>query len=224
LPKPHWPGKSSPVLFDLDLRMKNIIFDFDGTLADSFPLVLDLFYKWSKCDPLPDKTVQMLRNKSIKEVLAYFKIPMWKVPGLLVKGRVDLGRRLAEVPLFADMDTVLKKLHSTNRQIFLMSSNSAVNVNKFLKIHKIDGYFTEVFGNAGIFGKAPVMKRIIQKYRLNPKDCYSIGDEIRDIDATKKVGITSIAVGWGYNGEQILKAHKPDYFAHKPTDLIKLLQ
>src|SRR3989344_2186704 len=175
----------------------SIIFDFDGTLADSLPLTMDIFYKWSKRDPLPDKTVQMLRNKSVKEVLAYFKIPMWKVPGLMVKGRVDLGRRLAEVPLFADMDTVLKKLHSSDNQIFLMSSNSAVNVNKFLKSHKIDGYFTEVYCNTGIFGKAPVMKRIIQKYRLNPKNCYSIGDEIRDIDAAKKVGITSIAVTWG---------------------------
>src|SRR3990167_569109 len=197
----------------------SIIFDFDGTLADSLPLTMDIFYKWSKRDPLPDKTVQELRNKSVKEVLAYFKIPMWKVPGLLVKGRVDLGRRLAEVPLFTGMDAVLEKLHSESNQLFLMSSNSAVNVNKFLKIHKINGYFTEVYGNAGVFGKAPVMKRIIQKYRLSPRNCFSIGDEIRDIDAAKKVGITSIAVGWGYNGEQILKAHKPDYFAHKPTDL-----
>lgn len=204
--------------------MKNVIFDFDGTLADSLPLVMDLFYKWSKLGPLPDKTIQTLRNKSIKEVLVYFKIPMWKVPGLLVKGRVDLGRRLAEVPLFTGMDSVIEKLHSEGNQIFLMSSNSSVNVANFLKNNKIDGYFTEVYGNAGIFGKASVMKRIIQKYRLNPKDCYSIGDEIRDIEAAKKAGITSIAVRWGYNGEQILKAHKPDHFAAKPADLIKIIK
>lgn len=201
----------------------NIIFDFDGTLADSLPLVLDLLYKWFKRDPLPDKTIQILRNKTIKEVLAYFEIPMWKVPGLLVRGRVDLGRRLSEVPLFEGMDKVIEKLHAQGNQIFLMSSNSTVNVANFLKIHKIDGYFTEVYGNAGIFGKAPVMKKIMQKHRLKPEDCYSIGDEIRDIEAAKKAGITSVAVGWGYNGEQILKAHKPDHFTSKPADLTKII-
>jgi len=204
--------------------MSNIIFDFDGTLADSLPLVLDMFYKWSKCKPLPDKIIQMLRNKTIKEVLAYFKIPMWKVPSLLVKGRVDQGKRLAEVPLFAGMDEVVEKLHTAGNQLFLMSSNSTVNVTNFLKNHKIENYFTEVLGNAGIFGKASAMKRILQKYHINPKDCYSIGDEIRDIDAAKKAGLRSVAVGWGYNGECILKAHKPDYYATKPADILNIIK
>ncbi len=201
--------------------MSNIIWDFDGTIADSLPLVMDLFYDWAKQEPYSSFEVEQMRNMQLKQVLTKVGLPLWKVPSLLVKGRIVFGKRLNEVPIFNGIADVLKELKKEHKQ-FVMSSNSPQNIRKFLKNHKIDKYFDGIYGNTGIFGKAAAMKFILKKNKVLPSQAYSIGDETRDIDAAKKAHITSIAVTWGYNGEKIIKQHKPDYLVAKPNQLLKI--
>jgi len=204
--------------------MSNIIFDFDGTLADSLPMAMDLFYKWSKRVPYSPIEVEKMRNMTLKQVLNQVGIPLWRVPSLLVNGRAELGRHIHGIPLFMNIDNILKELQQRGHTMVVMSSNSPQNIHKFLKHHTIDQYFDGVHGNTGLFSKTNALKAILRKYKWQAIDTLAIGDEARDIDAAKKAGITSIAVGWGYNGEQILRAHKPDFFVSKPSELLKLLQ
>lgn len=200
--------------------MSNIIWDFDGTIADSLPVVMKLFYKLLKHEPYTAAEVEKIRNMPLKEVIAYLHVPLWRVPTLLVAGRKELGKHLQEIPVFKGVPEVIKQLHEAGHTLHVMSSNSSENINRFLLSHDIGQYFSSVHGNAGIFGKTPVIKNIIRKYHLKPENCYSIGDETRDIDAAKKAGLTSIAVTWGYNGEKILKVHQPDFIANNPQELV----
>lgn len=202
----------------------NVIFDFDGTIADSLPLVLELFYAWAKVDPYPPAEIERLRNMSLKEVMHDVGVPLWKVPSLLIKARAKFGKRIIEVPIVNGMKQMLKNLKSLEYDMYVMSSNSSQNINKFLKDNKIDQYFKGVHGNTALFGKAAALKTIMRKYNLDPKESCYIGDEIRDVDAAKKVNLKSIAVNWGFNGDEILKSHKPDHLVSKPEQIIKLLQ
>ncbi|HSX53539.1 MAG TPA: HAD-IA family hydrolase [Patescibacteria group bacterium] len=204
--------------------MSSIIFDFDGTLADSLPIVIELFYEWSGLDPFSPSEIERMRNMSLKQVLAEVGIPLWKVPRLLAKARGQFGQRIDEVPVFAGMPEVIKKLHGGGHHLYVISSNSSQNIRVFLKKQGIEQYFRDVKGNAGLFGKARAIKSIMRTYNLAPKDCYAIGDETRDIDAAKKAGITSIAVNWGYNSDKALKARHPDHIVSKPAQISELLQ
>lgn len=198
---------------------KAIIFDLDGTLADSIPLLIEIVNEQQILGrKLTRADYEQAKNMTIKEAIKKFNIPLWRVPAILVKGRAELTKRINEVPLFEGMDTVLRQL-AGNYHLFVMSSNSLVNINKFLEHHNINGLFEKVYGGVSVFGKAKMLKKIITEQGLDPHACYCVGDEVRDIDAANKAGLSSVAVTWGLNGEKSLRARNPDHLVHTPGEL-----
>lgn len=205
--------------------MSSVIFDFDGTLANSLPVVVDLFNQWfRKDDPIKPTEVEKLRNMTAKQVFMELNIPIWNVPLLLVRGRKELGKHIQDITLFDGISELVETLHKSKHNLYVVSSNSPENINQFLKTNNILKYFFGVQGNAGLFGKTAVLKNTIRKYGINLADCYYIADEIRDIEAAKKADIKSVSVTWGYNGQQILKEHEPDFIITTPADILKLIQ
>lgn len=204
--------------------MASVIIDFDGTIADSLPVIINLFYKWSRREKFTKEEIESLRNMSAKEVIKAVGVPLWRAPSLLAKGRRDFTKYIGQVKVFTGMPEAITALHTQGNKLYLMSSNSSENIHKYLKIHKIDQYFEHVYGNAGLFNKSKAMKRLIKRYKINRQHCYSIGDETRDVEAAKKARITSIAVDWGFNGSEILKKQNPDHLISKPSDLLNIIK
>jgi phosphoglycolate phosphatase len=73
-----------------------------------------------------------------------------------------------------------------------------------------------------IWGKSKGLKNLISKNGFAVEDIVYVGDETRDIDAAKKVGVRVAAVTWGYNSYEKLASHNPDYIIQKPQDLLTL--
>ena len=203
--------------------MSSIIVDFDGTIADSLPVVINMYYDWAKVEPFSKDTIERFRNSSIKAVLREVGIPLWRLPRLVVLARRQFADHVQDVPVFTGIPEVLKHLHNDGHAMYLISSNGAQNIRKFLKKNNIDSYFSAVQGNIGVFGKANAIRSIIVRYKIDRNDCISVGDETRDVDAAKKARIKCVAVTWGYNGQKILKAHKPDYMVHTRPELLNIL-
>ncbi len=203
--------------------MSGVIVDFDGTIANSLPTVIKLFYAWSGSPPFSQQQIDSMRNMTLKEVLRQLGVPLWRVPKLLVTARKDFGQLVDQVPVFDGVPEALKQLHDNGHKLYVISSNSPTNICKFLRLHNMESSFDGVHGNMGLFGKAAAMRSIMRKNK-RVDNWYAIGDETRDIEAAKKAHITSIAVDWGYNGHQILAAHQPDFLISQPSELVKLLQ
>lgn len=202
----------------------NIIFDLDGTLADSIDVVIDVLNDLKVIDrTITRDDYELAKNMTIKDIAKELGISLWRAPRVLVKGRAELTKRIDEIPFFAGMDQTIDELSKENR-LFVMSSNSLVNVEKFLKIHGIDGYFEKKYGGIGIFSKAKMLKKIIKDYNLDSETSYYIGDEIRDVDAAKKAGIKSVSVTWGFNGEEILSSRNPDHIVRTPQELASIFR
>lgn len=204
--------------------MANVIVDFDGTIADSLPVIIDLFKKWSKQESITTEEVETFRSMAAKDVVRAVGVPLWRVPGLLARGRKDFAKYIDKIDVFKGMPETIAKMHKKGHKLYLMSSNSKQNVQKYLELHEIDMYFEGIYGNAGLFSKARAMKKIIKRHRIERANCYSIGDEARDIEAAKKAGITSIAVTWGFNNKEILKTYNPNYIISSPSEIIKLVK
>lgn len=202
--------------------MKYVVFDFDGTLADSLPLVLSIAEEMLGIT-LSKTEIEHYRNLTAMQVLKLAKIPLWKVPSLLVKGRPMMSHRLAEVELFPGLELVLRELTERGHSLYVVSSNSAGIINRFLDQHKIGSYFTSVYGNVGLFSKAQAIKKVMKREGFTRDDAVYIGDEVRDIEAAKKVGMPIISVTWGYNGEKILKSYNPDHLVKVPKDILKVI-
>ena len=203
----------------------SLLFDFDGTIADSFPLIVDLFYELTEQQPIVDEQrINRLRQLPFRKVVKELDVPFHRVPGLIVRGKSLMQRRIGEVKPFPQIEQVLRDLRADGHRLFILSSNSEENIRKFLRKEKIEDYFEDVQGGASLLAKAHAIKKIMHKNELDPKDCVYIGDEVRDITAAKKAGVRVVSVAWGFNDRKALAKHKPFALVYRPTELIELFR
>lgn len=205
--------------------MSAIIFDFDGTIADSFDVIVDIFeHITRRPEKLTEKQLAELRGYPLEVVAERLKIRWWRIPFLLSKGRRMMSRRMAQIPVFEGMGRVIDELHAEGHELFVVSSNSKRNVRKFLKQHHLYKYFVDIRGNAGLLGKSHILKRLARANSFTIKDCIYIGDETRDVVAAKAVGMRVIAVSWGFANTEFLESLHPTAMAHSPQDVIRILE
>ena len=201
--------------------MRTLLFDFDGTIAHSFGVVVDIFYKLTNVTPIDDpEVIRHLRHLPMMQVAKELHVQPLQIPRLLVKGRRKMSERIGEVQPFAGMPEVLKQLHAEGYTLYVMSSNSVQNVQVFLDEHGLRQYFTQVYGNIGLLNKAAAIKKVLRQSGLRAEDCIYIGDESRDADGARRAGVHMISVGWGYNDPALLKAHHPDALVMTPQELL----
>lgn len=201
--------------------MSNLIFDLDGTIADTFSLVLEFFRTTSYGSGLTDNDVKKIRSVEIKDALKVVSIPIWAIPRLLIKGRTEIAKNIDKVEIFSGMENVLRQLKSDGHELYVVSTNSQINVTKVLKNYDLLNLFKKVYGNSGILNKSSAIKQVIRKHKLDKQHTLYIGDEIRDVHAAHKAGIGIISVTWGFNSKQILLLQKPEFIVNKPEDIIK---
>jgi phosphoglycolate phosphatase len=188
------------------------IFDLDGTLADSFPWFLrtinDVADRFG-FRRVRDEDVEALRHASTREILSRLEVPLWKLPAIARHARRLKGEAAAEIPLFPGVEAMLRTLADDGVQLALVSSDSEANARR-----KLDGtaaLFSHFDCAASVFGKPAKFRRVIRSAGVARADVISIGDEVRDIEAARAVGIASGAVSWGYAAPAALRALAPDH-------------
>lgn len=75
-----------------------------------------------------------------------------------------------------------------------------------------------------LFGKGSAIKKICKIRGIKTNEVLYIGDEVRDIISTKKIGSKIMSVSWGYNAKERLIKEKPDWIADKPSDILKIIK
>lgn len=202
---------------------KNLVFDFDGTIVDS---VETIYKDLAKSLNVQGPPYHELRKLPSHEVMTSFehKFSKLQIPKLVLQVRSEYKRYLPHLDLIDGIGETLHNLNKHGARLFLCTSNSADNVNAFLKIHKLDNAFETVVGTMSIFGKSYGIKKTLKKYKLSPHETIYIGDETRDIEAAKKAGIRCASVSWGFNERDILESYNPDFIFDKAHDLLHLIR
>jgi phosphoglycolate phosphatase len=201
-----------------------VIFDFDGTLADTFVTSIRIFEKLTKrAEPFSETEILRLRGFTAFHVARELRIRPWRLPWLLVRGRALMRRQIDDIVVFEGVPELLQQLQQSGARIFIMSSNSPGNIRKLLRSHGLDEYFERVYGNVGLFGKAKMLRRVITRNNIDAAQTFYIGDEGRDIEAAKRVGVRSVAVAWGFNSAELLEKHHPYALARTPQGLASIL-
>jgi phosphoglycolate phosphatase-like HAD superfamily hydrolase len=193
--------------------MATYIFDFDGTLADSFSLACDILRVhaiYLGCKQLTTAELLELKNMHASAVLKYLNVPFWRVPSFIRKLRKIVNQHVDEIAIFPEWAGTLYQL-SSNHQIGLISSNAYKTVEQVLKKHQIFTLFNFIHCDQSLFGKKRCLNKLLKQRKLDPTTTYYVGDEVRDIEAARAVKIQSIAVSWGFNSVARLKLANPDY-------------
>ena len=190
---------------------KLIIFDFDGTLADSFPWFTRVLndvadrYRFRRIEP---HEVELLRSYSGRQVMQHLRAAPWKIPFIAAHMRRLKARDIDQVPLFPGVPALLRHLSDAGITRAIVSSNALANVRHVLGSENaalIDHYECGV----SIFGKKARFLKLLKATGVSPADALSIGDEIRDAEASRAAGIRFGAVSWGYTTPAALQAQRP---------------
>ena len=199
-----------------------VIFDFDGTLSDSgdwFLSVIDELARKFRFRTIRPEEVDMLRHRSSREVIQFLEISRWKLPMIARYLRKLVGRNAHQIELFPGTPDLLERLAATGVKIALVTSNSEANARKILgpgHAARIDFYAC----GSSLFGKAPKFRRVLKKMGIPAEHALSIGDETRDIDAAREVGMRAGSVLWGYAAEEALLRTRPDAVFREPQDIL----
>jgi phosphoglycolate phosphatase len=195
------------------MRYRLAIFDFDGTLADSFPWFATVFNDIADkfgFRRIPPAELDSLRGKSAREMIQHLGVSPWKLPFIANYARRRKARDLHTVKLFADAATTLQRLAAAGVTNAIVSSNSENNIRAMLGAETA-ALVSHYECGASIFGKARRFKAVLRASRRDAAEAICIGDEIRDLDSARAAGIAFGAVTWGYTTGNALRALKPDH-------------
>jgi len=210
-----------------DLKhIKTIIFDFDGTIADTMKLGVEISNSLS--DRFGYKKIRnnreldFYRNQSTQEALKAIGISLVKLPFVARSFRQNLTKKLDELCPIEGISEVLSRL-AQDYTLGIVTSNSEKNINLFLAKYGLDQYFQFRYTGIRLFNKSTSIKSLLKKYAFDKSSVLVIGDETRDIEAARKCQLTIVSVSWGFHTSDLLRKHCPDELVNKPKDLLNLL-
>jgi len=203
------------------MKHKVVIFDFDGTIANTLDSIIDIMNNLSNefgFRKIKEEDIQYLRGKKPKEILKHLDISLFKLPFVIRKVRREINSHIALLPPSVELLPVLRLLKENNCRIGIVTTNIEENVRKFLHANNLD-QFDFFYTAKKVFGKDITISKILKDMGLEKSHVYFVGDEVRDIEAGKKAGIKTIAVSWGYNTKDALAKEHPDYLIDSPMEL-----
>ncbi len=205
------------------MTAKVILFDFDGTIADTYQAIANITNQLSTefgYKALEPAELLLIKNLSSREIVKRSEISAFKLPFLVRRIRLELSKEIAELEPISDMDRALLSLKTQGYVLGIVTSNNQENVEIFLTKNQLNHLFSYTYSGTGIFGKHRVINQAIRENGLNKSEVIYVGDETRDIRSARKSRIPVIAVGWGFNAVEILAEHQPDYIANNPSELL----
>ncbi|GAB3500087.1 HAD family hydrolase [Spirosoma knui] len=196
------------------MNYKLVIFDFDGTLADSFPYFLrtvNVLARQYNFEQIELDQVDQLRGLDARQMMKHSKLPAWKIPFVARSFIRLMAQDIDQITLFADIPALLEQLSAQGVQLAIVSSNSAENVRRVLGPRHAALINHYECGSA-LFGKPRKFKRVVTKSGVTSAETLCIGDELRDIEAASKASLTFGGVAWGYTRADILQAQSNTLF------------
>lgn len=208
------------------MTFRSVVFDFDGTLADTLDEARRVYNVLARDFALREvghEEVAALRHLSLKELLAHLGIPKRHVPVLLARATGMLRSNIAGMALTPGMASLLPALRGHVQCFGILTSNSVANVELFLEAHALGGLFRFVSSTSKLTGKAKHLRAIQKTFSLRGEEMLYVGDEIRDVRAAKKAGVAMAAVSWGFNSRESLAREQPEFLIDSPAELIGLV-
>ena len=205
-------------------NIKVMIFDFDGTIADTFHHTMKITNILSdefKFKKVHDHEIEFLKGKTIKEIIKHLNVPVLKIPSIVAKARSELLKDINAIEPIDGLKKILPLIKQAKVQMGILTTNSRENVEKFLKTNDME-IFDFIISTSKVWGKNHGLRKLMQEKKLKTENILYVGDETRDIEAAKKEGIKVIAVTWGYNSHALLETFSPNFIAHTPEELFNI--
>ncbi|MFB2880035.1 HAD-IA family hydrolase [Floridanema aerugineum] len=209
------------------MTIKVVIFDFDGTVADTFDALVTISNSLAPefgYLPATREDIPKIKDLTTREIIQRSGVAIYKLPFILRKVIAQLNSTIHTLSPVEGMKPALFELKKQGNKLGIITSNDRENVEVFLQHNGLLDLFDFIYCGTRIFGKSRVINNFLRQANFQPGEIVYVGDETRDIEAAKKSNIKVIAVSWGFNSGNILKQQKPDFLIEHPQQLIEVIK
>ncbi|WP_146551675.1 HAD family hydrolase [Rummeliibacillus sp. SL167] len=214
------------------MQIKNLIFDFDGTLADS-----------RQCSVLATQQAFIefgLKKPSEKQIEYYMGVPIEvSFKKMATTGFTDESfeklltifrqayKNLENKTLstFPNIPNVLESIASSGKQLFVVSSKKSDVLLRNLQTLNINTYFKDIIGSDKVTHYKPHPEGILKLmdfYQLNADETVMIGDTIFDLQMAKSANVFSCGVTWGSHSKEALQEERSTFLVDEVNQLAML--
>jgi pyrophosphatase PpaX len=210
-----------------EMRFPVVLFDLDGTLIDSGPMIVASMKHAAK---------SVLGREIPEEVLS----AAVGGPGLvaqmrsLAPDRVDdlvAAYREHNEPLHDELEAfwevieVLPRLRAEGRMLGIVTAKRRATVDlAFMRLPELESNFDVVITSDDTERHKPSPEPIlaaVDRLGASPDEAAYVGDSPFDIRAAKAAGVYAIAVGWGgIHTDEVLEREQPDTFVRHAEELL----
>lgn len=188
------------------LRYNTILFDFDGTVMDSAPGILNCAKKTMDRFGLPHPSPEQLRRfigppirVSLREVCGLHAGQLEDATAYYRAQYAKSG--IFEAEVYAGMVPLLEALRKAGARLAIASIKNEITVKQTVEHFKLTRYFDAVCGADGspdTTGKAEIIRTAVEKTGSTNGHCVLVGDSPYDAVGAEEAGVDFCAAMWGF--------------------------
>ena len=204
-------------------KLPLLIFDFDGTLAQTLDTGVEIFNDIAAdygLDPVTLDEVKELRNLHTRALLDHMGISRLLAVKLGAHVKRLLHDRMDEVKVVCGIREAIRELYEAGFPMGILSSNAAENVRVFLVRHGLADCFGFVEAGVSLFGKTRRIRNVLRQQKVPAENAMYVGDETRDMEASRRAGVCALGVCWGANGREAILTEGPEFCVGKPQEMV----
>ena len=217
----------------MERDIKLVIFDFDGTLADTKENIILTFQMTMK-----ELGVEIKSRQECAATIGLTLEDAFKVlyPGMAAEKYIllrDTYRRIFKenrkilVPgLFPEVMETLEELRRRGYLMSIASSRQSPSLHSFLEDMKIAHLIEYAVGGDNVEHPKPApdaVLQILRHYNLSAEEAFVVGDMPFDINMATNAGVKSCGVTWGNADAAQLKESGANYIIDKMSQLLEIL-
>jgi len=203
--------------------MKLLVFDFDGTIADTKALYYDAIYNNLKYFGYSYKDVDKIIDKGYNLSIILKKLGLGFFVSFILKRKISkkIKERINNIKKCRDVEFI----KNIKEKKIIVSNSSKEFMKPVLKHLKLN-YFKEIYGSEDFIKKEDFIKNYLNKNKIKKEDCYYIGDRVVDVKVAKKIKCKSVIIigkcSWDSRNE-LINAN-PDYLISDLKELKEIVK
>ncbi len=201
--------------------MKQLLFDFDGVIVDSFKISVDTAQHFE-----PTLTAETYRRMFDGNVYTNF-VNRQLSPEEKAKFVRDwfavYAPKLSTRQPVAGMPEVIKTLAQTHA-LTIISSGSTEGIKRFLLEHALDSYIQDVLGVEVNPSKTEKIQSVLDANDAPATDALFVTDTLGDIREAARIPVASIGVTWGFHAPEDLRKGNPLHIVKTTEELLETIE
>ena len=176
-----------------------VVFDVDGTLADTLPLIYDALNRVLEATGMPvmpDAEIRAMFGPSEEGIIAELMGEEWEGPFEVFLTYYE-ERHPDYVRPFPGVHQLLRWLGEQRARRGVVTGKGARTAAVTLRLLGLADYFDVVeAGSPGGSRKPEALRRVMERWALAPANVAYVGDSANDMAAARAVGAVGLGAAW----------------------------